>query len=1057
MNPVPQTPHSHAVYIMKLRVPSTRPYPSRSRFLARLSRQAESPFTIGESGASGWHVEVLESRIAPAAVLDILAGENVSFTGDGASDNTTVSDVGGTHVGFTNSGGLSTVEVVDGVNIIQVSANEIRVNYTLIDGGTLTMTGGGGTDDILINSGVPAFTGLSLDYETVQALPALTIGSGGLSVNASTGGITVSGAIAVTGASATLTAAGSMAVDANITAAGVSLTGAGITLGAFAINGGSQPVALDGQTGTVSLSGAVTTTSSVSITADNVAIGASVTGPTGITIQPDTLTQTIQLNNAGAGLNLTSAELDLLSAASGAVTIGASGGTGAVSIGGSGALALGGGATDYNLTLRGGAVTFTNGITLSSSRTFTFNTGAITGSGATDVTSTSGTLALNTTGAVTMLADVSNFGASTLSGGAVNVSNPTSLTVTGAVTAASAFTLTTTGANTDITVSGGAITGTGADISLNATRQIIISQDVTTNGTGSITLSGNTGTGARNITIDATRTVSTVNGSLTLDADRGVGIAGIFSGVSVAGTVSVTGTGTLSVAGRGGNTSGANAGVIVQSGGDLIGGTTGTMTVSGIGGANGLTGNYGVRVTGSGSTITSGGANVQVTGTAGGTGASSGNHGVSLNAAGAITAGGAGTVTVQGTGGAGTGGSNAGVFVGTTSATITSNGGAVNVTGIAGAGTSTAIDLSDATASITTATSGGAMTLIGDSMSIVGTVSANGSSTVTLRQNTNGNTITLGAADSAGVLGLTDAELDQVSGGTIAIGNTNTGSITIGSAALTQGAKTFVFTTGGGITIGANSFTTTGNVTLTADSDANGTGAITTGAGVVGAGTLTVSAAAGIALNTTATTLSAVNSTSGNISITESNSVDIAALTTLAGNGSITFATTSGSITTSGAINAHGAGTISLTAGGGGEFAHGRRGSEQHLGSDRAECRFDGAERRGKLDLQQRRTLNCTGHGFDLHRPRDRRRWNARPHRHRARDTRQWLLGHHDRCKRGQSHDRDRQQRHAHFQRSHHHPQRHGRRQHHARGGHSPRRRGRCQHHAHQRGRSDAE
>lgn len=54
--------------------------------------------------------------------------------------------------------------------------------------------------------------------------------------------------------------------------------------------------------------------------------------------------------------------------------------------------------------------------------------------------------------------------------------------------------------------------------------------------------------------------------------------------------------------------------------------------------------------------------------------------------------------------------------------------------------------------------------------------------TATLRQKTNGTLINLGAADSAGTLGLTDAELDQVTANTVVIGGTNSGAVTVSAA-----------------------------------------------------------------------------------------------------------------------------------------------------------------------------------------------------------------------------------------------------------------------------------
>jgi hypothetical protein len=73
------------------------------------------------------------------------------------------------------------------------------------------------------------------------------------------------------------------------------------------------------------------------------------------------------------------------------------------------------------------------------------------------------------------------------------------------------------------------------------------------------------------------------------------------------------------------------------------------------------------------------------------------------------------------------------------------------------------------------------VSLIADTIDVdptLGTVAA-GTGTVTLRQKNPGRRINLGAADSATVLGLTDAELDRITAGTVVVGNSNSGAITI--------------------------------------------------------------------------------------------------------------------------------------------------------------------------------------------------------------------------------------------------------------------------------------
>ena len=390
-------------------------------------------------------------------------------------------------------------------------------------------------------------------------------------------------------------------------------------------------------------------------------------------------------------------------------------------------------------------------------------------------------------------------------------------------------------------------------------------EDAITVGAGAaLTLSGAgaaTFDVSRNITFASGSSLVVQNGNLTLSANAAGTTAGNFIGVDVnAGLVQATGTGVVSVTGRAGDAGGTQVGVHVRTGGDILGGTTGTMTVTGGGGASTGEFNFGVAVDGSGSTISSGGANVQITGTSASTGAGNNAYGVYVNGAGAllsaggtgtvtvmgtgsgstagqfpsgvhvqvggtinssggnvsvtgigggtgaafaafgvgiyqngtISAGGAGTLTVTGTGGTGSGGFHYGVsLAGGSGGIITSGGGALTVTGTGGTGggTNNGIQVEDAGVSISTATNGGNLTLIADNMNFAGPVSANGSSSVTLRQQTNGTLINLGGADSAGVLGLTDAELDQVTAGALVFGDQNSGPLTV-SAPITRAVAT---------------------------------------------------------------------------------------------------------------------------------------------------------------------------------------------------------------------------------------------------------------------------
>lgn len=345
---------------------------------------------------------------------------------------------------------------------------------------------------------------------------------------------------------------------------------------------------------------------------------------------------------------------------------------------------------NYTITTTGNAIVITdiagNGetITVSESttninfavtgRTYSLNGGAITAfpvnvplAGVTSITINAG-----------VGSDIVSVGAFT-----VNTSMP-SLTVNGgigddAVNFGGNITFA-SNANLDVDLQNDDVTPGVDVININSGADLVLA------GTGTAVMKA-----SKNIVFSVNSILRTVNGALTLEANQqATPTAGSnFHGINAtAGSALMesTGTGIVTVKGKGGTTPSLNHGIYLAAGSILRGGTTATITVNGTGGASTGTGNYGVFVTGASSAITSAGGNVSVMGTGGGSGTSGSNLGVYVEFGGTITAAGSATVTVNGTGGSSTGSDNYGVALTQTSSTITSGGGNVSVTGQGGGG-----------------------------------------------------------------------------------------------------------------------------------------------------------------------------------------------------------------------------------------------------------------------------------------------------------------------------------------------------------------------------------
>lgn len=255
-------------------------------------------------------------------------------------------------------------------------------------------------------------------------------------------------------------------------------------------------------------------------------------------------------------------------------------------------------------------------------------------------------------------------------------------------------------------------------VSISSLANVVLS------GTGTATIKA-----SHYVLINSGASLETQNGALTVEANQqATASSGNFIGVNITGgLLQSSGSGSVTVRGKGGNTSNDQSGVVLSSAGKIQGGTSGSLTVTGVGGASSGTGNHGVVITGANSIISASGANVSVSGQGSGTGSSGGNHGVFVSASGSISASGSGTNTVMGTGGSATGNANYGVYLSGSNSKITSINGSLSLIGQGGGSSASfanyGIYLDDNALVSTTGT--GTLSLLGTGGNSTGTGSFN--------------------------------------------------------------------------------------------------------------------------------------------------------------------------------------------------------------------------------------------------------------------------------------------------------------------------------------------
>ncbi|MFA5182277.1 MAG: hypothetical protein WC405_13235, partial [Syntrophales bacterium] len=883
-----------------------------------LADGANAAGAIAYRDATGFDV----SGIKTASTVGLTAVNGaITDTGAIAGTTLTTSSVGGTVLDFGHT--------VTGSN----ATNTTSGNIQLVNTGNLDVTGvsqAGGGDLIVTNTGaigISGAIGTATGNTTLTATDAITqtagaITSAGLNINAAgdvtlysaTNNVaTISGSTSTSGAAIKYQDYDALTVDTVNGVAGITTKDGAVELktgGQLMLNGAittkdatGGAVTLKATTGGVAINqkieageAAVSITTggvdqlfdnkasitgnAVTITADDIDLAGgtiNVGANNIVTLKSNTVGIAIELGNAteaAAKLSLTDAELDTVSAKTlriGASDAGAINVSTALTPAGVTNLAL---TTGANVTQAAGAKVTVTGLKIDAQTATTLNEANDVGTLAAKIATAGQAFSYTDSNAVTV-GEVDGMKGITTNGGTVTLTadnmSLNNVDVSGAT----------------ITTSGGAVTLTADNMSLNGPVNI---------SSGNLTLT--------------TRTATTAI-QLGGEAADGTGILGLsqdeLNKISTSGGLTIgstENTGGIEVISAGANLSG--------------GGITGLSKLQTGGGNITLTGNLSapgdltLDTRGGGATtgqITGGGA---LTAGAGGSGTFTANAstGINLSASNNArtvhlnndTSGNVNYTSSVGSGNSltvdGTKNGLSGIFSVTESTgDLTVSAGNITTQGSEVSLKTTQVDgLLTTTGNIDTG-SGANITLTADNMNLIGNLDAGtgGSRGVTLQPNADNNIkIGVGAADSAGVLGLTETELQTVTADKLIIGKGTAGTMTMAGGLSLTSVPTLKLISGAGIT-GAGNTISIANLALS-----GGTGAVD--------------------VKTTVSQLAAQN-TSGGITISNTNSSgltvgNVEGVTGISSNnGDISLTETAGNITIAGTVDA-GMGNVTLKTAG---------------------------------------------------------------------------------------------------------------------------------------------
>ena len=434
-----------------------------------------------------------------------LISPNITLTGN-------INSRSAANTGTTGTGGNVTFNAGNG-NII-LNASEINTSSGTLNAGNLRLTG----DVTLANRAVTITTGgqsVSGNVIFDNLLNGTTAGGNSLTLNAGTGNVTFGGAVGNTIALGDLivNSTGASQFKNSVTALSL-FTNAG---GTTQLNG-DVTTSGKGQT----YNDDVTVVGNVSLTADGIDFNRRVFGTGELTVQPFTPSQAIAIgvvNSLGSAyLDLTVNDLAALQPGFTKVIIGRAGGTGLVNIAPSAGVDLS--RQGFDLTVRGGDITFNNQLRLANDRTAQFiSTGSIidNNTGITDlVIGGKGSVlfdAARGVGTETALLDI-NVGtvAARTSTGGVNLNTQSGNLTIGSVGGVNGISTTGTG-NINITGSG--------TLTVNEQLSAKDSGNISVSNSGSVNLNNTISAGSGNIKISSPLTAGggriTTGGNITFD------------------------------------------------------------------------------------------------------------------------------------------------------------------------------------------------------------------------------------------------------------------------------------------------------------------------------------------------------------------------------------------------------------------------------------------------------------------------------------------------------------------------------------------------------------